>query len=99
MASGKRSTLGSTRECTPSAQKIADQIYECFWVQSAETLREYTWEAGRRIDGDLKRCQMPNPKSSTSSIQGSFTFMQHRCDRRAIVNELVVGGGSPSDHG
>ena len=36
-----------------SAQKIADQIYERFWVQSAETFREYTWENGNRIDGDL----------------------------------------------
>jgi antibiotic biosynthesis monooxygenase (ABM) superfamily enzyme len=36
-----------------SAQKIADQIYERFWVQSAQTFREYTWENGNRIDGDL----------------------------------------------
>jgi antibiotic biosynthesis monooxygenase (ABM) superfamily enzyme len=36
-----------------SAQKIAHQIYERFWVQSAETFREYTWENGKRIDGDL----------------------------------------------
>ncbi len=37
-----------------SAQKIGDQIYERFWVQSAETYREYTWENGKRTDGDLK---------------------------------------------
>jgi len=36
-----------------SAQKIADQIYERFWVQSAETYREYTWDNGTRTDGDL----------------------------------------------
>ena len=36
-----------------SAQKIADQIYERFWVQSAETFRQYAWENGKRIDGDL----------------------------------------------
>ncbi len=36
-----------------SAQKIADQIYERFWVQSAETYREYTWENGKHTDGDL----------------------------------------------
>jgi heme-degrading monooxygenase HmoA len=36
-----------------SAQKIADEIYERFWVQSAETFRESTWENGKRIDGDL----------------------------------------------
>ena len=36
-----------------SARKIADQIYERFWVQSAETFREYTWENGTRMDGDL----------------------------------------------
>ncbi len=36
-----------------SAQKIADQIYERFWVQTAETYREYTWENGNRTDRDL----------------------------------------------
>jgi heme-degrading monooxygenase HmoA len=36
-----------------SAQAIADQIYERFWVQTAETYREYTWENGKRTDGDL----------------------------------------------
>lgn len=37
-----------------SAQKVADQIYERFWVQTAETYREYTWLNGERTDGDLK---------------------------------------------
>ena len=41
-----------------SAQKIADQIYERFWVQTAETYREYTWENGTRTDGDLKNLFM-----------------------------------------
>ena len=36
-----------------SAQRIADQVYERFWVQSAETFREYTWERGTKTDGDL----------------------------------------------
>jgi heme-degrading monooxygenase HmoA len=36
-----------------AAQKVADQIYERFWVQSAETYREYAWENGNRTDGDL----------------------------------------------
>jgi hypothetical protein len=27
--------------------------YKRFWVQRAETFREYTWENGQRIDGDL----------------------------------------------
>ena len=36
-----------------SAQKVADQIYERFWVQSAETFREYTWDRGNKTDGDL----------------------------------------------
>lgn len=36
-----------------AAQKVADQIYERFWVQSAETYREYTWVDGKRTDGDL----------------------------------------------
>jgi heme-degrading monooxygenase HmoA len=35
------------------AQGIADDIYERFWVQSAETYREYTWVDGVRTDGDL----------------------------------------------
>ena len=37
-----------------SAQAIADQIYERFWVQTAETYREYSWENGKRTDGDLR---------------------------------------------
>jgi len=36
-----------------AAQRVAAQIYERFWVQSAETFREYTWENGTRTDGDL----------------------------------------------
>jgi hypothetical protein len=36
-----------------STQTIADQIYERFCVQSAETFREYTWENGKRTDGEL----------------------------------------------
>lgn len=37
-----------------SAQAIADRIYERFWVQTAETYREYVWEKGKRTDGDLR---------------------------------------------
>jgi heme-degrading monooxygenase HmoA len=37
------------------AQNVADQIYERFWVQTAETYREYTWEYGKHTDGDLTR--------------------------------------------
>jgi heme-degrading monooxygenase HmoA len=36
-----------------SAQRVAHEIYESFWVQTAETFREYTWKNGIRIDGDL----------------------------------------------
>ncbi|HET7868961.1 MAG TPA: antibiotic biosynthesis monooxygenase [Actinomycetota bacterium] len=36
-----------------SAQKVAEQIYHRFWVQSAETYREYTWVNGKRTEGDL----------------------------------------------
>lgn len=36
-----------------AAQKIANEYYETFWVQTAETYREYTWENGNRTDGDL----------------------------------------------
>lgn len=36
-----------------AAQKVADQIYERLWVQTAETYREATWENGQRADGDL----------------------------------------------
>jgi len=32
---------------------MADQIYERFWIQTAETYREYTWENGKHTDGDL----------------------------------------------
>ncbi len=35
------------------AQKAADQIYERFWIQTAETYREYTWENGKHTDRDL----------------------------------------------
>jgi heme-degrading monooxygenase HmoA len=35
------------------AQKVADQIYERFWIQTAETYREYTWVNGKHTDGDL----------------------------------------------
>lgn len=31
----------------------SEAIYQRFWVQSAETYREYTWEDGVRTDGDL----------------------------------------------
>jgi heme-degrading monooxygenase HmoA len=35
------------------AQDVADQIYERFWIQTAETYREYTWVNGKHTDGDL----------------------------------------------
>jgi heme-degrading monooxygenase HmoA len=35
------------------AQAVAADIYESFWVQSAEVFRQYRWERGRRVDGDL----------------------------------------------
>lgn len=35
------------------AQRIANEYYETFWVQTAETYREYTWENGEHTDGDL----------------------------------------------
>ncbi len=34
-------------------QRIANEYYETFWVQTAETYREYTWENGTHTDGDL----------------------------------------------
>jgi heme-degrading monooxygenase HmoA len=36
-----------------AAQKIGHEIYERFWIQTAETYREYTWDNGRRTEGDL----------------------------------------------
>jgi len=36
-----------------SAQRVADQFYERFWVQSAETFREYSWDSGAKSEGDL----------------------------------------------
>ncbi len=35
------------------AQDVADQIYERFWVQTAETYREYSWENGIHKGEDL----------------------------------------------
>ena len=34
-------------------QKMAPEIYESFWIQDVETYREYTWENGNHVDGDL----------------------------------------------
>jgi antibiotic biosynthesis monooxygenase (ABM) superfamily enzyme len=36
-------------------KKMAGQIYERFWIQTAETYREYTWVNGKHTDGDLTR--------------------------------------------
>jgi heme-degrading monooxygenase HmoA len=36
-----------------AAQKLGPEIYAGFWVQTAETYREYRWEGDRRIEGDL----------------------------------------------
>jgi heme-degrading monooxygenase HmoA len=36
-----------------AAQRVAPEFYESFWVQTAETYREYTWDNGTRSDGDL----------------------------------------------
>lgn len=36
-----------------AAQKIGHEVYESFWVQTAETYREYTWDNGTRTEGDL----------------------------------------------
>jgi heme-degrading monooxygenase HmoA len=36
-----------------AAQAVAPDIYEWFWVQDAETYREYTWKDGVHTDGDL----------------------------------------------
>ncbi len=35
------------------AQKVADQIYERFWIPTAEMCREYTWQNGKHTDRDL----------------------------------------------
>ena len=34
-------------------QAQAPDIYEFFWIQSADTYREYTWAAGVHTDADL----------------------------------------------
>ena len=36
-----------------AAQAIAAEYYESFWVQDAETYREYTWKNGVHTDEDL----------------------------------------------
>jgi heme-degrading monooxygenase HmoA len=41
------------------AQNGADQIYERFWIQTAETYREYTWVNGKRTDGDREAELVP----------------------------------------
>ena len=44
-----------------AAQGIAPQLYDFFWVQSAETFREYTWKDGVHADGDLSYLFAPDP--------------------------------------
>ena len=36
-----------------AAQAVAAELYEYFWIQVAETYREYTWTNGVHADGDL----------------------------------------------
>ncbi len=36
-----------------AAQEVAADYYVSFWVQDVETYREYTWENGNHVDGDL----------------------------------------------
>lgn len=36
-----------------AAQKRGPEIYEGFWIQTAETYREYKWEGETRTEGDL----------------------------------------------
>jgi antibiotic biosynthesis monooxygenase (ABM) superfamily enzyme len=36
-----------------AVQAMAPEIYEYFWIQDAETYREYTWAEGIHTDGDL----------------------------------------------
>lgn len=36
-----------------AAQAVATDYFESFWIQSAETFRQYRWEHGSHIDGDL----------------------------------------------
>jgi heme-degrading monooxygenase HmoA len=36
-----------------AAQKRGPEIYEGFWIQTAETYREYRWQDESRIEGDL----------------------------------------------
>ncbi len=48
-----------------AAQKVANEYYERFWVQDAETYREYTWENGNHIDGDLTHLFLEKAPSGT----------------------------------
>jgi heme-degrading monooxygenase HmoA len=36
-----------------AAQRVAHDYYQSFWVQTAETYREYVWDDAGRADGDL----------------------------------------------
>ena len=36
-----------------AAQRVAAEFYDTFWVQTAETYREYTWDNGAHVDRDL----------------------------------------------
>jgi heme-degrading monooxygenase HmoA len=36
-----------------AAQKMGADLYDSFWVQSAETFRDYTWKDGIHTDRDL----------------------------------------------
>ena len=35
------------------AQRQGQEMYTSYWVQSAETFREYQWNGARRTEGDL----------------------------------------------
>jgi hypothetical protein len=54
-----------------SAQRVADQIHQGFWVQSAETVREYTWESGTRPIATSRAC--------SSSVRRSWPHVVDRC--------------------
>jgi hypothetical protein len=54
-------------------KKMADQIYERFWIQTAETYREYTWENGKHG----RRSHAPLHRPVTRALRISLGHWAH----------------------
>jgi hypothetical protein len=64
---GSRERVNATQEHL-AAQAVAPEIYESFWVQDAETYREYTWKDGVHTDKDLASLFAETAQAPTLSL-------------------------------